>query len=52
VRALGTGRPCLVCHREIASKQDQYEVQGAGVVLVAHEMCYVLWREESKRHHE
>jgi hypothetical protein len=43
----GTGRPCLVCLHEIAPNQDQYEVQGAGVVLIAHEACYVLWREES-----
>jgi hypothetical protein len=43
----GTGRPCLVCLREIAPNQDQYEIQGAGVVLIAHDACYVLWREES-----
>ena len=43
----GTGRLCLVCLNEIAPNQDQYEVQGAGVVLIAHEACYVLWREES-----
>ncbi len=43
----GTGRPCVACLHEISSKQDQYEVQGAGVVLIAHEACYVLWREES-----
>ena len=43
----GTGRPCLVCLLQIASNQDQYEVQGAGVALIAHKACYVLWREES-----
>jgi hypothetical protein len=43
----GTGRRCLVCLLQIASNQDQYEVQGAGVVLIAHAACYVLWREES-----
>jgi hypothetical protein len=43
----GTGRPCLVCLREIAPNQDQYEIQGAGVVPIAHAACYVLWREES-----
>ena len=44
----GTGRPCVVCLREIAPTQDQYEVQGAaGVVRIAHATCYVLWREES-----
>ena len=46
----GTGRPCVVCLRLIAPSQDQYEIQGAGVVLIAHEACYVLWREESKLH--
>jgi hypothetical protein len=43
----GTGRPCLVCLLQIAPSQDQYEVQGAGVVLFAHAACYVLWRSES-----
>lgn len=45
----GTGRPCVVCLREIAANQDQYEIQGSGVVHIAHGTCYVLWREESKR---
>ena len=46
----GTGRPCLVCLRAIAPNQDQYEIQGAGVVHIAHQACYVLWREESIAH--
>jgi hypothetical protein len=44
----GTGRPCLVCLREIGPTQMEYEVDGVGVVLIAHEACYALWREESK----
>lgn len=43
----GTGRPRLVCLRAIAPNQDQYEIQGACVVSIAHEACYVQWREES-----
>jgi hypothetical protein len=43
----GTGRHCVVCLREIATNQDQYEVQGTGVILLAHGACYVLWRAES-----
>ena len=43
----GTGRPCLVCRREIGSSETEYDVDGAGVVLIAHEPCYTLWREES-----
>lgn len=43
----GTGRPCLVCLREIRPNQDQYEIQGTGVSMIAHEPCYVMWREES-----
>jgi hypothetical protein len=44
----GTGRHCLVCRREIGPKEIEYDVQGAGVVMIAHEPCYVIWREESK----
>jgi hypothetical protein len=42
-----TGRPCLVCLREIVPTQMEYEVDGVDVVLIAHEACYVLWQEES-----
>jgi len=42
-----TGRPCLVCRREIGPTETEYEVGGAGVVMIAHEACYMLWREES-----
>jgi hypothetical protein len=43
----GTGRPCLVSRREIGPNETEYDVDGAGVVLIAHELCYTLWREES-----
>jgi len=44
----GTGRPCIVCRRAIESTEVERELDGVGVVLIAHEACYVLWREESK----
>ncbi len=43
----GTGRPCIVCRREIERKEMECEVDGAGIVLIAHDACHVLWREES-----
>jgi hypothetical protein len=47
----GTGRPCIVCRRAIESTDVERELDGVGVVLIAHETCYVLWREESVSHH-
>ena len=44
----GTGRPCIVCREAIASTEVEREV-GVGTVMRAHEGCYKLWREESKR---
>ena len=46
----GTGRPCMVCRREIERTQTEYEVEGAGVVLIAHELCHTLWSKESVSH--
>jgi hypothetical protein len=44
----GTGRPCLVCRREIGPTQLEHQVGGGNVVvLVAHDACYALWWEES-----
>jgi hypothetical protein len=43
----GTGRPCVVCRRAVGAAEPQCEVDGVGVVLIAHETCYMLWREES-----
>lgn len=43
----GTGRPCIVCERSIDSPTLEREVEGPGVVAVAHPDCYKLWREES-----
>ena len=43
----GTGRPCIVCRRAIEPTEVERELDGVVVVLIAHEACYVLWREES-----
>ena len=43
----GTGRPCIVCRREIEPTDLECEVEGAGIVLISHDSCHVLWREES-----
>jgi hypothetical protein len=44
----GTGRPCMVCRRLVESREIECgETDRAGAVLVAHEACYMLWREES-----
>ena len=43
----GTGRPCTVCEHPIESPTLEREVEGPGVVAVAHPDCYKLWREES-----
>ncbi len=43
----GTGRPCIVCRRSIERPEVEREADGVGVVLIAHEACYILWREES-----
>jgi hypothetical protein len=43
----GTGRSCNVCERSIDSPTLEREVDGPGVVGLAHPACYVIWREES-----
>jgi hypothetical protein len=43
----GTGRPCIVCRRTIEPIEVERELGGAGIVLIAHEACYVIWREAS-----
>jgi hypothetical protein len=43
----GTGRPCIVCERSIDSPTLEREVEGPGVLALAHPDCYALWREES-----
>jgi len=43
----GTGRPCIVCRREIAPSELEHEADGPGIVLIAHAACYGFWREES-----
>ena len=44
----GTGRPCIVCRRAIDPTEVERGLDGVVVVLIAHEACYALWREESK----
>jgi len=46
----GTGRPCIVCRRPIEAAAVEREVTGIDVVLIAHEPCYKIWREESDAH--
>lgn len=46
----GTGRPCIVCRRPIEAAAVEREVTGIDVVLIAHELCYKIWREESEAH--
>jgi hypothetical protein len=44
----GIGRPYIVCREAIAATDVEREV-GVRIVMRAHEACYQLWREESKR---
>jgi hypothetical protein len=47
-RRRGMGRVCVVCRRAIDRTDMECETAESGrVVLTAHEVCYVLWREES-----
>jgi hypothetical protein len=43
----GTGRPCIVCRRAIDPTEVERQLDGVEIVLIAHEACYMLWREES-----
>ena len=46
----GTGRPCDVCGRVIAKDTVEREVEGPGDTRgLAHEDCYKIWRDESRR---
>jgi hypothetical protein len=47
----GTGRPCIVCRRAIEPTEVERQLDGVGIVLIAHEACYMLWREESVLFH-
>jgi len=48
--AKSSGRPCTVCRRPIEAAAVEREVTGMDVVLIAHEFCYTIWREESDAH--
>jgi hypothetical protein len=43
----GTGRPCSVCGRSIDSPTLEREVEGSGVLGLAHSLCHTMWRAES-----
>jgi hypothetical protein len=46
----GTGRPCDVCGRVITHDTVERELDGPGEARgLAHEDCYKVWREESRR---
>ena len=44
----GNGRPCIVCREAITATDVEREV-GVGFVMHAHEACYKVWRQESRR---
>jgi hypothetical protein len=47
-RHRGAGQPCIVCRRAVELADVQCDVTESGrAVLMAHEACYMLWREES-----
>lgn len=56
----GTGRPCLVCRREIRSNETEYYVDGGGVVMSAHlatrsgarSPCHTAARKRNRRRRE
>ncbi len=43
----GTGRRCVVCGLPIVSPMLEREVEGPGIVALAHPDCCAIWREES-----
>ena len=46
----GTDRPCLVCGEAITPDTVEREVEGPSDTHgLAHEDCYRIWREESRR---
>lgn len=45
----GRGQPCVICGQTIEQGNVEREVEEYGVVAVAHDDCYRIWREESRR---
>jgi hypothetical protein len=45
----GTGRDCIVCGRPIDKTGVEREVEDRDIVAIAHDDCYRIWREESRR---
>jgi hypothetical protein len=48
----GTARDCIVCGRAIDKSTVEREVEERGIVAIAHDDCYRIWREESRRRAE
>jgi hypothetical protein len=44
----GSGGPCVVCSRVIENTEVEREVEEREGRAVAHDRCYLLWREESR----
>ena len=45
----GRGHPCVICGQAIESANVEREVEDRDVLAVAHDDCYRIWREESRR---
>ena len=46
----GTGRPCDVGGTTIRNESNEHQVQrDRGASVLAHEDCYRMWREETRR---
>jgi hypothetical protein len=43
----GGGEACAVCRRAVNADGAAYGVGNPPRILVAHQACYALWREES-----
>jgi hypothetical protein len=48
----GTGRDCVVCGQPIDKATVEREVEERDIVAIAHDDCYRIWREESRRRAE
>ena len=42
----GTGRPCSLCREPVQRDQIEFEVDGAGHVLIFHMICQGVWHLE------
>jgi hypothetical protein len=44
----GSGRACVICSRTIEHSEGEREVEAREERAVAHDRCWLLWREESR----